>query len=87
MAQKQMLKSQKDGKDVSRVLYSYLLFTGDSLNIVFFQKILEYSEVCPFSVLPRCQCVYTHRAGRTPALQQNWQSSEKSQIFKEKHYI
>ena len=32
-----------------------------------------------FSVFPRRQCVYTHRAGRTPVLQQNWQSSEKSQ--------
>ena len=29
-------------------------------------------------------CVYTHQAGRKPALQQNWQSSEKSQNFKEK---
>ena len=26
-------------------------------------------------------------AGQTPALQQNWQSTEKSQIFKEKHNI
>ena len=32
----------------------------------------------------RCQCVYTHKAGRKPTLQQNWQSSEKSQSFKEK---
>ena len=31
-------------------------------------------------------CVYT-MAGQTPALQQNWQSSEKSQHFKEKHNI
>ena len=36
------------------------------------------------SVFPRCQCVYTPQAGRNPALQQNWQSSEKSQNFKEK---
>ena len=28
--------------------------------------------------------MYTHQAGKTPALQQNWQSSEKSQNFKEK---
>ena len=34
-----------------------------------------------FSVFPRCQCVYTHQA----AMQQNWQSSEKFQNFKEKH--
>ena len=51
---------------------------------VFFQKILEYSEVWSFSVFPWCPCAYTHQAGRTPALQQNWQSSEKSQNFKEK---
>ena len=37
----------------------------------------------PFSVFLRCQCVYTHQAVRTPALQQNWQSSEESQNFKE----
>ena len=47
----------------------------------------EYSEIWPFSVFPWCQCVYTHQAGRIPALQQNWQSSEKSQNFKEKHNI
>ena len=41
-----------------------------------------YSVLWPFSVFPRCQCVYTHQAGRTHALQQNWQSSEKH--FKEK---
>ena len=51
---------------------------------MFFPKILEYSELWPFSVLTWCQCVYTHQAGRKLALQQNWQSSEKSQQFKEK---
>ena len=59
--------------------------TGWSLNSVFFSKILKYSGLLPFSVFPRSQCVYTLQAGRTPALQQNWQSSEKSQNFKEKH--
>ena len=41
MAQKQMLKSQKDGKDVSRVLYSYLSFIYRVFikYCVFFQKI------------------------------------------------
>ena len=55
--------------------------TGCSLYNVFFPKILKYSGLWPFSVFPRCQCqcVYTQQAGRTPALQQNWQSSEKSQ--------
>ena len=58
--------------------------TECSLNIVFFPKILKYSGLWPFSVFPRCHCVYTHQAGRTPTLQQNWQSLEKSQNFKEK---
>ena len=40
-----------------------------------FSKILIYF---PGSVFSRCQCVYTRQAGRTPALQQNWQSSENS---------
>ena len=44
--------------------------------------ILEYFELWSFSVFPWCQ--YTHQAGRTPALQQNWQSPEKSQNLKEK---
>ena len=39
--------------------------------------ILKYFGLLPFSVFPRCQCVCTHQAGRTSALQQNWQSSEK----------
>ena len=55
--------------------------TGCALNIVFFLKI---SCLLPFSVFPRCQCVYTHQAGREPALQQNWKCSEKSQNFNEK---
>ena len=51
--------------------------TGSSLNIVFFPKILKYSGLWPFSVLPRCQCVYTHKAGRKPAL-----AAEKSKILR-----
>ena len=50
---------------------SHILFiacTGCSLNIVFFLKILEYSGLWSFSVFPWYQCVYTHQAGRTPAL-------------------
>ena len=62
-------------------LYSY---TGCSLDIVIFSKILKYSGLLPFSVFPRYQCVNTHQAGRTPALQQSWQSSEKFRNFKEK---
>ena len=56
---------------------------GVHLMLCFF-KILKYSGILPLSVFPRCQCVYTHQAGRKSALQQNWQSSEKSQNFKEK---
>ena len=50
---------------------------GVHLILCFFPKIFKYSGLWSFSVFPRCQCVYTHQAGRTPALQQNWQSSEK----------
>ena len=53
--------------------------TGCSLNIVFFFRFLKNMLD---SIFPRCQCVYTYRAGRNPALHQNWQSSEKS--YKEK---
>ena len=48
-----------------------------------FSKILIYF---PDSVFSRCQCVYTRQAGRTPALQQNRQSSKilrKNTIFNE----
>ena len=47
-----------------------------------FSKILLY---IPDSVFSRCQCVYTHQAGRTPALQQNRQSlkNSKNTIFNE----
>ena len=44
----------------------------------------DFKTIRPFSLFPRCQYVYTRQAGRTPALQQNWQSSEKSQHFEEK---
>ena len=60
-----------------------LVCTECSFNIVFFPKILEYSGLLPLSVFTRYQCVYTHLTGRTPALQQNWQSSEKKTIFNE----
>ena len=63
----------------------YSLATGCSLNIVFFSNILKYSGLLPFSVFPRCQCVYAHKAGRTPALQHNRQSSENFEIQRKKH--
>ena len=39
-----------------------ILYIGCSLNILFFEKILEYSELWSFSIFPWCQCVHT--AGR-----------------------
>ena len=51
---------------------------------VFFPNFSKYSELCFPTV---SVCVYTYQAGRKPALQQNWQSSEKSQNYKEKHNI
>ena len=53
------------------------------LNIVFFLEDFKYSGLLPYSVFLGVS-VCTHQAGRTSALQQNWQSSEKSQSFKEK---
>ena len=49
-----------------------------------FSKDFRIFRTWSFSVFPWVQCVYTHQAGRTPTLQQNWQSSEKSQHFREK---
>ena len=49
-----------------------------------FSKILIYF---PDSVFSWCQCVYTRQAGRTPALQQKWKSSENSKKIKKKHNI
>ena len=54
--------------------------------LCFFEDFKIYSGLWPLSVSPRCQCVYT-MAGQTPVLQPNWQSSEISQHFKEKHNI
>ena len=59
---------------------TYRVFIKYCVFFRFLQNILD-------SVFPRCQCMYTHQAGRKPALQQNWQSSEKSQNFKEKNTI
>ena len=71
-----VLKSMREAGEVQ----------GVHLILCFFEDFKIYSGLCPLSVSPRFQCVYT-MAGQTPALQQNWQSSEKSQHFKEKHNI
>ena len=62
--------------DLFMFIFESVRDTGCSLNIVFLSKILKYSGLLPFSVFLRRHCVYTHQAGRTPALQQNWQRSE-----------
>ena len=49
---------------------------------VFFKN-FEILRTLAFLCFPRCQCLYTHQAGRTQALQQNLQSSEKKQNFKD----
>ena len=62
--------------------FSRTIFYGEPLMYRVFIKYCvfskEYSGPLPFSVFPWYQCVYTHQAGRKPALQQNRQSSEKS---------
>ena len=63
-------------ENCSRFKGTYRVFIKYCVYSEFIKKILD-------SVFPRCQCVYTHQAGRKPALKQNWQSSEKSQNFKE----
>ena len=59
---------------------SSLADTGCSLNIVFLKNIPDSVSACVHwtSRLDR------QMVGPTPALQQNWQSLEKSQLFKEK---
>ena len=55
------------------------------LTLCFFQRFYNIPDsVLPLFSLGVSQCVYTHQAGRTPALQRNVQSSEKSQNLKEK---
>ena len=51
-----------------------------------FSKILIYF---PDSVLPRCQCVYTHKAGRKPAHRcgSTGRVQKNNKILREKHNI
>ena len=78
-------EQRKSEREIEMKVNTWInLYTGCLLNIVFFLQILIY---IPDSVFSRCQCVYTHKAGRTPALQQNLQSSQKSENFNEKHNI
>ena len=50
---------------------------------VFSPKILKYSGLWPFSALLRCQCVYTNKTGRKPALAAELAEFRKIQNFKE----
>ena len=60
------------------LLIKYFVFSKD------FKIFRTLASLCSPSV---SVCVHTHKAGRTPALQANCQSSENLQIFKEKHII
>ena len=71
----------EDMSGVRKYEVHYIMLLKGCALYYFFQKNLNI----PDSVFPRRQCVYTHEAGRTPALQQNRQSSEKSQHFKKKN--
>ena len=67
-----------ESKFFDAVKFSQIFYRVFIKYCVFFSKILKHSGLLPFSVFPRCQCVYTHQAGRTPALRQ---SSEKFRNF------
>ena len=55
------------------------------INYCVFSEFLKMFPTLAFLCFPSVSvCAHTHQAGRKPALQQNWQSSEKSQHFKEK---
>ena len=73
-------ESSEGGNDVfTKSALPYVLFKTESVYSLYrvfikycvFSKILIYF---PDSVFPWSQCVYTHQAGRAPALEQNWQS-------------
>ena len=68
---------------------------GLSLYKYFYSRYRVFIKYCVFSeflkifrtVYTRCQCVYTHQAGRKPALQQTWHSSENHKILRKKTTI
>ena len=55
-----------------------------TLNIVFFFDFLKIFRTLFSLGVSVC---YTHQAGRKPALQHTWQSSENHKIFRKKHNI
>ena len=68
------------GRSVS---VSYMVF----IKYCFFSKILKYIPDSVSACVHWTSRLGRQMAGRTPALQQNWQSLEKSQLFKEKNTI
>ena len=71
------------------MMADHLQHTGCSLNIVFFfENFKNIFRSLAFLCFPSVSvCVHSLWAGRTPAMQQNWQSSEKSQKLRKKHNI
>ena len=68
---------------ISFVQYRTIQGGGDTNFIEYcvFPKILKYSGLWPLSVCLGVS-VCTHQAGRTPALKQNWKSSENHKILR-----
>ena len=58
-------------------------YTGCSLNIVFFTKILDYSGLLPFSVFSHTRQVEHQRCSRTGRVQKNHKILRKNTIFNE----
>ena len=75
------------------IYFLILKFIGANVYRVFIEYCVFFDYIKIFRTLaflcfPSVSvCVYTYQAGIELALQQNWQSSEKSQNFKEKHNI
>jgi len=62
----------------------YLLYSLFIKYCVFFSRDFRIFRTLVFLLVPG---VYTHQAGRTPALQQNWQSIENNKILRKKNTI
>ena len=65
------------GRYGERILLTFIL----GIQIVQAKKILKYIPDSGLSRFPLGVSVCTVCAGQTPVLQQNWQRSEKSQLF------
>ena len=65
------------------MIYEYVIYRV-FIKYCVFSKILKYSGLWPFPVFPRCQYVYTHQAGRKPALQADSGRVRKNHILRKK---